>query len=52
MNKYNKILRNRDQTINMNTICNLRKIFIKTVRTVLGSNYMTSKRVGKDKTYE
>ena len=52
MKKYNKIFRYRDQTINMNTLFNLRKIFIKTVRSVLGSNYMTSKRVGKDKTYE
>ena len=52
MKKYNKIFRNRDQTINMNTLFNLRKIFIKTVRSVLGSNYMTSKQVGKNKTHE
>ena len=44
MNKYNKIFRNRDKAINMNTILNLRN--------VLGSNYLTSKRVGKEKVYE
>ena len=32
MNQYNAIFRNRDKTINMNNLVNLRKIFIKTIR--------------------
>ena len=50
MNKYNKIFRNRDKTINMNTLEGLRKIFVKTVRNVLGSNYLTMKRIGLTRT--
>ena len=52
MNQYNTIFRNRDKTINMNNLVNLRKLFIKTLRNLFSSKYLISKQVGKTRTYE
>jgi len=52
MNEYNSIFRNRDKKLNMNSLCDTQKIFIKMLRSTLDNKYIISKRVGKTKKYD